>query len=226
MIQLVVLDMAGTTVDEDNVVYRTLQAAIVAGGVAVSLEEVLHWGAGKEKQQAIRDILAAVAPDQAEAAEAMYAGFRPRLRAAYETLAVKPCPGTEETFRALRAQGIHIALNTGYDRTTAEGLLGKLGWVAGRDHDLLVTASDVSRNRPHPDMIFLAMDRLGIRDAGTVAKVGDSAIDIEEGKNAGCGRSFGVTTGAQTAAQLATAQPDAILDQLPELLPWVLSSST
>jgi beta-phosphoglucomutase-like phosphatase (HAD superfamily) len=56
-IKMVVFDMAGTTVDEDNVVYKTLQEAIVKHSISVTLDEVLSYGAGKEKLQAIMDIL-------------------------------------------------------------------------------------------------------------------------------------------------------------------------
>ena len=57
MIRMVVFDMAGTTVDEDNVVYKTLQSEINKAGFSFSLEQVLAEGAGKEKRQAIKDIL-------------------------------------------------------------------------------------------------------------------------------------------------------------------------
>jgi phosphoglycolate phosphatase-like HAD superfamily hydrolase len=70
-------------------------------------------------------------------------------------------------------------------------------------------------------MILLAMERFGITDAKEVAKIGDSIIDIEEGRNAGCGLSIGITTGAHTAAQLATANPDFIIHHLVELLPII-----
>ena len=56
-IRMVVFDMAGTTVDEQNVVYKTLHKAIVNYGIETSLETVLEFGAGKEKHQAIKDIL-------------------------------------------------------------------------------------------------------------------------------------------------------------------------
>jgi phosphoglycolate phosphatase-like HAD superfamily hydrolase len=74
-------------------------------------------------------------------------------------------------------------------------------------------------------MIFMAMELMGISDASTVAKVGDSVIDIEEGKNAFCGLTVGVTTGAHTRQQLASAHPDVIIDKLMELLPLVTRAS-
>ena len=57
MIKMVVFDMAGTTVDEDNVVYKTLQKVINDAGYNFTLQQVLAVGAGKEKLQAIKDIL-------------------------------------------------------------------------------------------------------------------------------------------------------------------------
>ncbi|XZE52039.1 hypothetical protein SH139x_003717 [Planctomycetaceae bacterium SH139] len=58
MIQLVVFDMAGTTVDEDNMVYMTVRAAINAAGYQFTQEQVQEAGAGKEKSKAIRVVAA------------------------------------------------------------------------------------------------------------------------------------------------------------------------
>jgi phosphoglycolate phosphatase-like HAD superfamily hydrolase len=54
-----------------------------------------------------------------------------------------------------------------------------------------------------------------------VIKVGDSIIDIEEGKNAGCKLSIGITTGAHTYVQLASANPNGIIHHLSQLLPLI-----
>ncbi|MNT71699.1 Phosphonoacetaldehyde hydrolase [compost metagenome] len=67
-------------------------------------------------------------------------------------------------------------------------------------------------------MIQLAMAKMGITDASRVAKIGDSTIDIQEGQNAGCGLSIGITTGAHTAVQLATANPDQVISDLLDIL--------
>ena len=48
-------------------------------------------------------------------------------------------------------------------------------------------------------------------------KVGDSAIDIEEGKNANCGITVGVLTGAQNRAQIQEANPTYMIESLNEL---------
>ena len=46
---MVVFDMAGTTVNEDNLVYKTVQKVINDEGFAIELDQVLLNGAGKEK---------------------------------------------------------------------------------------------------------------------------------------------------------------------------------
>jgi phosphonatase-like hydrolase len=214
---MVVFDMAGTTVDENNVVYKTLHAAIVNAGIEVSLDDVLLHGAGKEKLQAIKDVLASQGHETTHAQD-IYHFFIKALENAYQNLEVTPCSNAETVFALLKKQEIKVVLNTGYNRATATGLLSKLNWIEGKDIDLLVTASDVANNRPAPDMIEYAIKHFAIKDPSTVVKVGDSAIDIEEGKNAGCGKTFGVTTGAQTREQIQVADPTAVVDDLLEIL--------
>ena len=227
MIELVVLDMAGTTVDEDNVVYKTVRAAINASGYSFSQQEVQEAGAGKEKSQAIRDVLAldGKTHPESEIAE-IFGDFKNRLKAAYESLDVKEQPGATRVFKAMRESGIRVVLNTGYDRKTAEGLVAKIGWRVGEHIDGLVTASDVTNGRPAPDMIQLAMDQVGVTLGSQVAKIGDSEIDIEEGKNAGCGLTFGITTGAQTQEQLESAEPTHVVHSLDEMFETIQQSNT
>lgn len=219
MISMIIFDMAGTTVNEDNVVYKTLRQAIENDGYSITLESVLVFGAGKEKLQAVKDILAAlnVKDKDQEIAKRIHQNFLGMLAEAYAALEVTTYEGTEELFDSLREKAIKVVLNTGYNRETALSLLAKMNWEEGKQFDLLVTADDVSRGRPYPDMILLAMEKLGVRKPQEVLKVGDSAVDIQEGKSAGCGITLGVTTGAQTAEQLQTANPDKVINSLTEI---------
>lgn len=218
-ISMVVFDMAGTTVDEGNVVYRTLHKAIEKYFPSISFEEVLLWGAGKEKLQAIKETLSGTNNDLSEEnIQIIFQEFLLLLDKAYEHLMVIPTSNTERLFQELRSLGILVVLNTGYNFATASSLIKKLNWQQGVHYDLLVTASDVTKNRPQPDMILYAMDKLNIHDADRIIKVGDSTIDIEEGKNAGCKYNIGVTTGAHTKAQLKEASPNFIFDNIYDLM--------
>ncbi len=216
-IEMVVFDMAGTTVDEQNVVYKTLHKAIQNFNVEVSLETVLEYGAGKEKHKAIKDVLTHLKSDKLKDSQTIFDNFKKLLAVAYEFLEVKPIKGVEKVLLNLRSEGVKVVLNTGYDRKTAALLLDKLQWDEKIHYDALITASDVVNGRPHPDMIFQAMELFGITDASKVLKAGDSAIDIEEGKNAGCGITVGVLSGAQTKVQLEKEKPTYVLESLVNL---------
>jgi phosphonatase-like hydrolase len=221
-IKLVVFDMAGTTVDEQNVVYKTLQKAINTKNLDVSLEEVLEHGAGKEKYQAIIDILQATINLDLndEFAREIFNDFQELLDEAYEELEVETFEGVLDLFSLLRQKDINIALNTGYNSRIANLLLYKLDWELGREYDLLITANDVENSRPNPEMIELARTHFKITKPSQVLKAGDSTVDILEGKNANCGITVGVLSGAQTKKQLEKAKPDLILDSLKDLITY------
>ncbi|RAJ08873.1 phosphonatase-like hydrolase [Chitinophaga skermanii] len=223
MIKMVVFDMAGTTLNEDNVVYKTVQSSINQAGFNVSLDAVLAAGAGKEKLQAIKSVLADMDVHDDNIAQNIFSHFNESLHQAYQTLHVTEQNNASHVFNVLKEKGITVVLNTGYSRAIATMLLAKLGWVQGTHYDLLITASDVAQNRPHPDMIFSAMQQAGIENGAAVIKVGDSTIDVEEGRNAGCDISIGITTGAHTKEQLANAQPSYIIDDLSEILTIIQS---
>ncbi len=219
-IQLLLFDMAGTTVDEGKIVYKTVHRAVERAGYPAPFETVKFIAAGKKKLQAIRDLLAEVTGGEAteEIAQAVYTDFLILLETAYAENPAKPMPGAAFVFQKLQERGIKVALNTGYPRPIAEQLLRQLGWLDHPMIDLVVTSDEVERGRPHPDMIFKAMQQLGISDAKSVGKIGDTIADVEEGLNAGCGMSAGITTGAQTAEELWSAKATHVFDSLEEVL--------
>lgn len=216
-LQMVVFDMAGTTVNEQNIVYKTLCKAINEFGVEVTLDTVLEYGAGKEKHQAIKDVLSHLKSNKLKESEVIFNNFKTMLDAAYKDLDVAPIKGVQRVLLNLRAEGVKVVLNTGYNREIATLLLEKLQWDEKVHFDALITASDVEKGRPHPEMIQKAMNLFAINDATKVLKAGDSAIDIEEGKNANCGLTIGVLSGAQTKEQLTVANPDFIINSLVNL---------
>lgn len=217
-IKMVVFDMAGTTVDEHNVVYKTLQKSINDYGIDVDLETVLELGAGKEKHQAIKDVLSYLNSSKTEDSYLIFNNFKKMLDEAYLKLEVKPIDGVEEVLQKLKEANIRVVLNTGYTREVATNLLKKLNWIEGIHYDMLITASDVEKGRPHPEMIQKAMKEFNVSNAAEVLKAGDSGIDIEEGKNAGCGVTIGVLSGAQSRQQLEIEKPTYILNSLKELV--------
>lgn len=222
MIRMVVFDMAGTTIDEDNMVYKCVKKALNDHGIAASLDQVLHHGAGKEKQHAIRDVYAEVMQEipNSETISDIYQTFQDLLTDAYDTIEMKLFDGLKPTLFFLQKRSIKIVFNTGYTYAVATKILSKVDLVKGRDIDLLVTADMVTSSRPAPDMITYALGHFNIKPWECI-KVGDSAIDILEGKNAKVKYSIGITTGAQTKGQIAEENPDFIIDNLRKLIPII-----
>lgn len=214
-IELLVLDMAGTTVDEDNVVYKTVTEAVNEHGYQVGLEQVLITCAGMEKLEAITSLLKEIGGNE-EDAMAIFEKFSVKLKNAYQNLEVKPINGTEDFLLKMKAQNKKVVLNTGYTSEIAQQLLDKLQWKENIHFDALITADDVSESRPSPEMINLAMKKFNIHEPKKVLKAGDSVIDIEEGKNAGCGLTIAVLSGAQNRAELEKAKPDYIFNTISE----------
>jgi len=216
-IKMVIFDMAGTTVDEKNVVYKTVHKSLISHGVEVDLDTVLRIGAGKEKHQAIKDVISSLGISNIPTDD-IFADFKAMLNKAYESLDVTPIKGVDKTINELKKKGVVVVLNTGYNKRVANGLINKLNWEKGVHYDALITAEDVEKGRPDPEMIEKAMEMFDISDSSEVLKAGDSVIDILEGKNADCGITIGVLSGAQTREQLKEANPDFIMNSLADLL--------
>jgi len=220
--QLVVFDMAGTTVQEHNLVYKSILKALMHFNISISLEKVLEIAAGKEKVKAIIDILEFKNIElDSHLIDAIYEYFKKTLESDYANNLIEPMHNILEVFTYLKEQDVFIALNTGYDTSLANLILKKLKWEKGVQYDLLITASDVINSRPHPDMILKAMKYFEISNPDYVVKTGDSITDIEEGKNAACGFTIGMTTGAHTLKQLLTADPDVILSNSLDIILYI-----
>lgn len=222
MIELVVFDMAGTTVYDGDAVNACFRATLAASGIEVA-PAVVKTVMGLPKPEAIRILLEQCGPacgvlPSVDLITAIHADFTNRMRHYYATdPAVREIPGATATFAALRRAGIKVALNTGFFRPIVEVLLGRLGWNSPGVIDADVTSDEVPRGRPFPDMIRHLMARLNISDARRVAKVGDTQADLEEGTNADCGLVIGVTTGSSSREQLQVYPHSYIVESIAEI---------
>lgn len=97
-------------------------------------------------------------------------------------------PGVLPAVRQLEKQGIKVGFTTGYPKDVTDLIMNEINTRYGVDLSKYGVSSDqvVNGNRPDPFMLYKCMDLMGIQDSKTVVKVGDSMLDILEGKNAGC----------------------------------------
>ncbi|HEV8059455.1 MAG TPA: HAD hydrolase-like protein [Gemmataceae bacterium] len=204
-IELVIFDMAGTTVRDGDAVADCFRAALYDAGLVVTREAV-NRVMGLHKPEAIHRLVKAAPADVFVAASEteIHADFVARMVRHYRTdEGVREVAGTSGVFERLHRAGIKNALNSGFSREIAKIIIDRLDWIPKGLVDASVTSDEVTRGRPHPEMIQLLMKNLGVTDAANVVKVGDTPADLEEGTNAGCGRVIGVTQGSHTRAELA-----------------------
>jgi phosphonatase-like hydrolase len=198
--ELVVFDLAGTTVHDPGAVNRCFRAALSAAGVKVAVTDV-NAVMGLPKPEAIRRLVAGT--KLSERIAEIHHDFQARMVEFYRTdPEVAEIRGTTALFRKLGAGSIRVAVNTGFSRQIVTTLLDRLGWERDGLIQASVTSDEVAQGRPHPDMIFHLMRKLNVSNAAAVAKVGDTPADLEEGAAAGCGLVIGVTNGTHTREQL------------------------
>ena len=111
--------------------------------------------------------------------------------------------GCHGHFPGVAQAGIKTALNTGFNRRIVSILLDRLGWREGTTVDATICSDEAAHGRPQPDMIQALMARLGVSDPARVVKVGDTPADLHEGTNARCGLVIGVTGGTHTRQELS-----------------------
>jgi len=220
-IDVVCLDMAGTTVADGGLVEQAFLAALdvvgVAGDDSTRGAMLGHVRAtmGTSKITVFRSLLG----EMARADEANRA-FEQAYGSLLDAGRVAPLPGAVEAVDALRSRGTKVALCTGFSRVTLNALLDVLGW---RDlADLAICPSDVGRGRPYPDMVLAAAIRLGASAMWSVAVAGDTAADMESGARAGASVVAGVLTGADRAQRLVAAGATHVLASVAQL-PGILA---
>ena len=203
-IRLVVFDWAGTTIDFGcRAPVGAFVDVFAAAGVTLTPAEA-RGPMGTHKKDHIRHLLrvsdigerwrAATGTAWTEAdVDRLYRAVTPKQVAAAEKYSAL-IPGVVECVAELRRRGIKVAATTGYFREAAEVVYAAArgqGYVP----DFAVCADDVPAGRPAPWMIFRAMEALNVYPPSAVLKVGDTVIDIEDGRNAGAW-SVGVIDGS------------------------------
>jgi len=215
-VELVILDMAGTTVRDDGLGERAFVLAARAAGLAATDDalatalDYVRETMGQSKIQVFRALT-----QSEEAAIAANLAFE----AAYLELVIEAgvtgIDGAEDLFRELRDVGVKIALTTGFSRATQDALLDTLGWTDLIDVSLC--PGDAGRGRPFPDLNLTALLRTGATSVSGMVVVGATASDMLAGVNAGAGLVVGVLSGAHDEETLEDAGADVIIDSIADL---------
>ena len=220
---VICLDMAGTTVRDDNTVMEAFATAVASQALPVrefnSAMQYARATMGRSKIEVFRHIF-----EDEGAARAANAAFEKHYAGAVASGEISPMPGAVELFDGCRAAGLKVCLSTGFAPVTRDAIVDALGWRSLVD--LFLSPADAGRGRPWPDMPLTALLRLGGDSVASLAVVGDTPSDVESGLRAGAGLVVGVLSGDSARADLEAVPAAAglpgtplILDSVAGLLP-------
>lgn len=213
-LELVCLDMAGTTVADEGAVLAAfldaIQAVDVPDAERPAMREYVVRTMGEAKIAVFRALLR-----NEERARRANAAFEAAYQRQIDLGAIQPIEGAERVIGALRGAGLKVALLTGFSAPTRDRLLASLGW--DRIADLTLVPSEAGRGRPHPDLVLTALLRTGAGDVAGVAVAGDTAYDMESARRAGAAVRVGVLTGTHDEAVLRHAGATHVLPSVRDL---------
>lgn len=204
-VKLLVFDIAGTTVNENGIVYETLYTTMNNYGLAVSRDEMQKWH-GANKYEVLNNYLGKKYSGDdiinKNIRQQLHTNFDINLKDSYFsnsdiTLIDNKLP---ELLNSLKEKNIKIALNTGYSKEIAGAIINKLRM--DELIDMYISSEEVKYGRPYPYMIYHLMEKCDIQNPKSVIKFGDTKNDILEGLNAHCLASVGVLSGADDKTHL------------------------
>ena len=201
----VLFDLDGTLADTVELILRCFRHTLQVHRGEAPPDDAWLSGIGTP----LRDQLRAFTddPDEVERMAATYRDFQGSIHDEN----VAPYDGAVAMVTELGARGVPVAVVTSKSRGMAERTLARCGF--GGLYQVLVGADDVTRGKPHPEPVFLALDRLGLSAGdGPVLFLGDSPFDLRAGRAAGV-RTAAALWGPFPRGVLEAEAPDFFLDE-------------
>jgi phosphonoacetaldehyde hydrolase len=193
-IQAIMLDWAGTTVDFGSMApVFALQTLFEKHRITLSAADARR-DMGLLKRDHIKAILALpniredwAATSGKEPGEAdvmsLFEEFGPlqmKIIAQHSQL----IPGAAKIVKEWQSRGLRIGSTTGYTRKMLDPVLAQSAEL-GYQPDASVCPDEVPAGRPAPWMLMKNAQLLGVYPPKACVKIGDTVVDIEEGRNAG-----------------------------------------
>lgn len=195
MIEVVIFDWAGTTVDYGCFApVKAFMDSFAHYGIEVTIEET-RKPMGMLKKDHVRTMfnMERISKEWEKVhgskwtekdVENVYNQFEDKLFAILHNYA-SPKPHVLETVIKLRKMGLKIGSTTGYTDAMMEIVIKKAE-EQGYKPDFWISADSVNgKGRPNPYMIFENLKKLEVSNVKNAIKVGDTVSDIKEGVNAG-----------------------------------------
>lgn len=205
----VLFDVDGTLVDSNYLHVAAWSEALTQAGYDVPMAAI-HNAIGMGSGELLDSLLPAdrdsSGDDAVRAAHtALYATYRRR---------VKPFAKAAELLRACKSKGLRVVLASSADPPEMAILTEALD--ADEAIDEIIAGSDAGTAKPAPDLVQVALDRIGV-GPGKAVFVGDTVWDVKACQRAGV-RCIGVRSGGIAETDLLDAGAVAIYADPADLL--------
>ena len=232
-VRAIMLDWAGTTVDHGSMApVLALQTLFSKHGIELSTDDARR-DMGLLKRDHIQAILtlpnirtqwntiAGQDPGEAEV-RTLFEEFGP-LQMEIIAQHSQVIPGVAGVVKDWQCRGIRVGSTTGYTRKMLDPVLAQAA-KQGYQPDASVCPDEAGGGRPAPWMLMKNAQLLDVYPPRTCVKIGDTVVDIEEGRNAGMwtigltrtGNLVGVD--GEQWAQLPGATKSALLNRAKKIL--------
>lgn len=206
MIKAILFDLDGTLIDTNELIVECFQYAlkehknldVPREDVVKTFGEPLIFAMQRYDEENVDDLLNL---------------FRKRQETRHDILA-RECGGVTDGIKALKEEGIKIALVTSKRRPMTERGLNLIDIF--KYMDAVVAFEDTEDHKPTGGPALKACELLGVKPEETIM-VGDSHNDILCGKDAGCYTCL-VRYTALPLEEMMSYEPDFIIDKLSELV--------
>jgi phosphonatase-like hydrolase len=216
-ITLACCGLMGTLVTDDGLVERSFAEAIATQGVVSGTSAFARRMAQvhRARGRSAADVLRLLFPDNEARAQAAQLAFDRALADAVGRVAIQPVLGAVQVLDQLRAAGISVCVLTSLPRRVLDQVLDD---AALRCHiDLALSAEDVPRGLPAPDLVLMSVLQTGAWSVGEVAVIHGTDAGVEGGRRSGASIVAGVLTGPHAARRLRSAGATHILESIADL---------
>ena len=216
-ITLVCFGLLGSLVVDDGLIERSYAEAIATQGVVTGTSAYARRMAQvhQARGQAAADVFESLFPDNPARAQAAHLAFERSVADAVGRTVIRPIPGAHPVLEQIAATGCRIGVLTNLPVRILSSFVDAAGWR--KLVDVALSAEEVPRGFPAPDMVLSAMLRAGVGDVREVAVVHSTGAGVAGGRRSGAAIVSGVLTGPHPAARLRAAGATNILASVADL---------
>ena len=213
MIKAALFDFDGTIVDSLGNLHGVWKKTLTKHGLDLSDEEIVNnvYYASREER----------AERYGVDADALAASYYEIMATSYREYQAHE--HVRKTFEDLQGRGVRLAVVTSARAAIVKEVLEKLELIG--HFEIVLGAADVAPKKPDPEVVHLAMKRLGVMPAETVI-IGDSEADVLAGKRAGIATVLFEPVHNRTYANIERAAahgPDIRIAHFSELVPALIA---